>query len=49
MAKTEGGKGGYAVNYVYLTKGQEIDVYIGGRGENITNEALVRSSVSPQT
>ena len=40
--KTEGGKGGYAVNYVYLTKGQKIDVYIGSHGKNITNEALVQ-------
>ena len=30
----KGGTGGYTVNYVYLTQNQNIDVYVGGRGQD---------------
>lgn len=36
----QGGRGGYSVNYVYLTQGQKIDVYIGGCGKDATNSGL---------
>ena len=36
----QGGEGGYTVNYVYLTEGQEIDVYVGGRGQDATYSQL---------
>ena len=36
----QGGEGGYTVNYVYLTEGQKIDVYVGGRGQDATYSQL---------
>ncbi|MGO5160566.1 MULTISPECIES: glycine-rich protein [unclassified Bilifractor] len=40
----EGGKGGYAVNYVYLNKNESIDVYIGGRGMDATENMFTNNT-----
>lgn len=45
----QGGEGGYAVNYVYLTQGQQIDVYIGGRGQDAKYTELKFSNNDPKT
>ncbi|MGN8738672.1 glycine-rich protein [Bilifractor sp. HCP3S3_D3] len=41
VTPAKGGKGGYAVNYVYLTKDQKIDVYVGGHGQDATDSNLM--------
>lgn len=44
VTPAKGGKGGYAVNYVYLTKDQKIDVYVGGHGQDATDSNLMTAN-----
>ena len=35
-----GGRGGYSVGYLNLTKDQVLYVYVGGKGENVSNQVV---------